>query len=149
MKKVFFLSLMCFMAIAMNAQKYVDLGLSSGTKWKSANEKGFYSYDLAIRNFGSSLPTQEQWMELKNECEWTWTGMGYKVVGSNGNHISLPVVGSRHCNGNVLNVGSYGDYWSSTPIDSDDAWYLHFSSGRVYMSNLNRCYGQSVRLVQD
>ena len=27
---------------------YVDLGLPSGTKWKSDNESGFYDYDEAI-----------------------------------------------------------------------------------------------------
>lgn len=147
--KLLFFSILCLMAFTMNAQSYVDLGLSSGTKWKSANEKGFYSYSSAMSNFGGNLPSLEQWMELRNECEWTWSGMGYKVVGPNGNSISLPAAGIRICNGYVCGVGSYGYYWSSTPNGSDDAWSLNFISGGVYVDDGNRCNGQSVRLVQD
>lgn len=147
--KLLFFSILCLMAFTMNAQSYVDLGLSSGTKWKSANEKGFYSYSSAMSNFGGNLPSQEQWMELRNECEWTWSGMGYKVVGPNGNFISLSAAGYRDCDGTVYDVGSIGYYWLSTPNGSDDAWYLYFYSSKVGMGDDNRCNGLSVRLVQD
>ena len=147
--KLLFFSILCLMAFTMNAQSYVDLGLSSGTKWKSANEKGFYSYSSAMSNFGGNLPSQEQWMELRNECEWTWSGMGYKVVGPNGNFISLPAAGRRDCDGDVYDVGSYGCYWSSMPNGSDGAWNLFFDSSKVRMYNSYRCNGLSVRLVQD
>lgn len=127
---------------------YVDLGLSSGTYWKETNESGFYNYDNAVSKFGDKLPTKEQLEELKNECEWTWTGNGYKVTGPNGEFIMLPAAGFRLCDGDVADVGTYGDYWSSTPNDSDDAWNLYFNSSEVNMGNYRRCNGQSVRLVQ-
>ena len=60
----------------------------------------------------------------------------------------LPASGYRNCNGDVNNVGSNGNYWSSTPNGSDNAWNLNFNSGNVNMNNNNRCNGQSVRLVQ-
>ena len=178
MKKIFkqlFFSVMCMMALATIAScdnvsnstgsgtpggggitlaGYVDLGLPSGTKWKAANEtnpndeNNFYTYDEAMAAFGNKLPTKEQFMELRNSCDWTWTGMGYKVVGSNGNSIVLPAAGYRDCYGNVGNVGFFGYYWSSTPDGSEVAWYLYFSSGGVGMYSNNRCYGLSVRLVQ-
>ncbi len=47
------------------------------------------------------------------------------------------------------NVGSNGNYWSSTPSGSEKAWELNFNSGKVNMNSTNRCNGQSVRLVQD
>lgn len=122
---------------------YVDLGLPSGTYWKETNESGFYNYDNA-----NKLPTKEQLEELKNECEWTWTGKGYKVTGPNGNSIFLPAAGLLDCNGTVHSVGTRGCYWSSTPNDSDDAWGLYFQSSGVRMDNYNRCWGQSVRFVQ-
>ena len=135
---------------------YIDLGLTSGTKWKAVNEKNtadaeldLYTYDEAIAAFGNKLPSYDQWMELVNECSWTWTGMGYKVVGSNGKSIVLPASGSRNCAGSVSGVGSNGDYLSSTPGDSDHAWYLYFGSDGVYVDNGGRCRGLSVRLVQD
>jgi len=134
---------------------YVDLGLTSGTQWKSMNEmnpqdpeNGFYTYDEAVATFGNKLPTKEQWMELVNECTWTWTGMGYRVVGYNGKSIVLSAAGYRDCNRSVDFVGSRGYYWSSTPNDSDYAWGLRFGSSEVYVNGYSRCYGQSVRLVR-
>ena len=128
---------------------YTDLGLPSGTLWKDKNQSGFYSYDEAVRTFGGKLPTKEQWEELKAFCEWTWTGNGYKVTGENGNSIVLPAAGYRDCSGGVYGVGSYGRYWSPTPSGSGNAWYLSFGSGAVNMGSGNRCYGRSLRLVQD
>ena len=146
--KLLFFSLMCLMALNLNAQEYVDLGLPSGTLWKDKNESGFYDYDAAMRTYSNSLPTKEQLEELKNSCQWTWTGSGYKVVGPNGNYIVLPAAGHRGCNGGVLYVGTRGYYWSSTPYGSGYAWYLNFGSSEVYVSIDYRCYGLSVRLVQ-
>ena len=128
---------------------FIDLGLPSGTKWANSNETGFYTYEEAVSQFGKRLPTKEQWQELKGECQWTWTGNGYKVVGPNGNSIVLPAAGYRSCCGSVGHVGSYGSYWSSTPYGSGDAWILLFNSGDAGMNGRNRCYGSSVRLVQD
>lgn len=132
--------------------KYVDLGLPSGTCWRNSNEGGDnarYTYNEAVSRFGNKLPTKQQLEELKNKCTWTWTGSGYKVIGPNGNSIYLPAAGGRWCNGGVSGVGAYGYYWSSTPHDSD-AWYLYFhSSEEVGMHDSYRCYGHSVRLVQN
>ena len=130
------------------SQGFVDLGLSSGTYWKETNESGFYDYDNAVSKFGNKLPTKEQLEELKNECEWTWIGNGYKVTGPNGNSIFLPAAGYRYCYGGVRQVGTYCSYWSSTPYNSDNAWYLHFYSSEVSMNYYRRCDGHSVRLVQ-
>ena len=156
MKKVLLIGMMCLMALTMQAQNYVDLGLPSGTKWKATNEKNaadaeydFFTYDEAVSQFGDRLPTKDQCEELKAECKWTWTGSGYKVTGPNGNFITLPAAGYRNCYGGVDYVGSLGGYWSSTPKGSDDAWYLNFSSGSVSMDYNGRCDGQSLRLVQD
>ncbi len=134
---------------------YIDLGLTSGTKWKAVNEKNtadaeldLYTYDEAIAAFGNNLPSYDQWMELINECSWTWTGMGYKVVGSNGKSIVLPASGYRG-QGGVYDVGYRGCYWSSTPEGSAYAWFLDFISNGVFVNDYYRDYGRSVRLVKD
>lgn len=128
---------------------YVDLGLPSGTLWKRQNESGFYTYEEALNRFGNKLPERHHFVELKNECTWIWMeDYGYKVVGPNGNSITFPAAGYRNCGGAVSNVGTNGRYWSSTPDDSGNAWYLYFYSGGVNMSNYSRCGGLSVRLVQ-
>ena len=130
-------------------RSYTDLGLPSGTKWKNSNAPGFYSYKEAVSRFGNRLPTKAQWEELKAKCQWSWTGNGYKVIGPNGNSIVLPASGYRDCDISVSSVGSDGNYWSSTPDGSDDAWYFFFFSGGVYVRSYDQCYGLSVRLVQD
>ena len=132
------------------AQEWVDLGLLSGTLWKNSNEEGgFYTYDEAVNEFGGKLPTDAQVEELRSKCQWEWMGNGYNVKGANGNKIFLPAAGYRNCDGSVDYVGSVGGYWSSIPSGSDNAWDLDFNSGEVYVGSNFRCYGLSVRLVQD
>ena len=131
------------------AQGYTDLGLPSGTIWKDFNATGFYTYDKAVSQFGNRLPTKAQWEELKAECQWSWTGSGYKVTGPNGNSIVLPAAGGHYCGGGIHYQDFGGNYWSSTPEDSDRALYLGFVSGGVDMSYHGRCSRLSVRLVQD
>lgn len=130
---------------------YVDFGLPSGTLWKNTNEGGeyaLYTYDEAVKNFGSKIATKAQWEELKDYCTWSLTGDGYMVTGPNGNSIILPAAGFRDCNGDVYYVGTYGGYWSSTPVDSEFARGLYFYSSEVNMCDYYRCNGLSVRLVQ-
>ena len=50
---------------------YVDLGLSSGTKWKTTNEENsanaehdYFTYDEAMSRFGDKLPSKDQCIEL-------------------------------------------------------------------------------------
>ena len=148
MKRFLLFVSMLFISLGVFAQ-YVDLGLPSGTKWKSFNEPDFYSYGEAISKFADQLPTYDQLGELYSVCDWIWLGSAYKVIGPNGNFIKFPAAGYRDCNGSVGRVGSGGYYWSSTPYGSEDAYYLGFGSGGVGMYKYYRCYGLSVRLVQD
>ena len=135
-----------------STQQWIDLGLPSGTKWKSANEKGgFYTYNDAVSKFGGNLPTREQWEELRGLCTWTWTGRGYKVTGDNGNSIVLPAAGFRYSDGRVEKVGAYGFFWSSTSYGgygSGIGWALLFDSSDVGMNDYGYSYGLSVRLVK-
>ena len=143
-------------AIEAEKLRYIDLGLSSGTKWRNSNEgrdNAHYTYNEAVSKFGNNLPTGEQFLELQNNCTWKWTTHkgtdGYKVTGPNGQSIFLPAAGYCNCLGEVRNVGMYGYYWSSSPDDSDRAWYFGFYSSGVGMSLYYRCNGRSVRLVQN
>ena len=129
---------------------YVDLGLPSGTLWKAENEDcGLITYDKANNFYGSSLPSKEQWAELKNNCLWTLTGNGYKVKGKSGESIILPADGARSCSPDVYEVNSLGCYWSSTPSGLEyRAWYLYFRSRELDISHGSYCKGASIRLVK-
>ena len=149
MKNALSFCIICLVAILTNAQGFVDLGLPSGTLWKDKNESGFYNFDDAVRIFGENLPTKEQMEELKNSCQWIWTGSGYKVVGPNGNSIDLPAAGFRSCTGSTGYVGSDGRYWSSSSFGTTHAWFLNFYSDEVRMYNRDKCGERSVRLVKN
>ena len=134
------------------SKEFVDLGLPSGTKWKSTNEAGFYDYDSALETFQTTLPMKDQFEELINYCTYSWDDakQGCNFVSTiNGNSIFLPAAGGRNCNGEVAYEGVVGSYWSLTPTNDDRAWYTFFNSGGIQMGEVKQCSGLSVRLVQN
>ncbi len=114
--------------------------------------------DAATANWGSAwrMPTDGEWTELRENCEWKWTDSyqttgvaGYWVTGKNGNTIFLPAAGCRYYDC-LDDAGYYGDYWSSS-LNTDSpysAWYAYFRSGRVSRDHFYRFYGHSVRPVR-
>ena len=124
--------------------EYVDLGLPSGTLWKSKNEKNlYYTYEEAVSQFGDKLPSREQFAELQAYCTWTWNGKGFVVKGDNGNSIILQATGKN---------GSYGWYWSADQY-KDYNWcgyQLMFSSDHIEVGYIAlRSIKCSVRLVMN
>lgn len=156
---------MCFVAFSLQAQHvataktdnheatpadeavFVDLGLPSGTLWKDENEKGFREYDFAVKKYGEYLPTKEQWQELVSECNWTWTGKGYKVVGPNGASIELPLTGLRYHDGGV-DLSPFGCYLSSDMEAEHSVYTLYFNSEKVEVRIGDTDYGLTSRLVK-
>ena len=106
------------------------------------------------------MPTDEEWTELRNtdNCSWTWTTIdgvnGYKVQskkpGYTDNWIFLPAAGYRYAD-DLHGVGSYGYYWSSS-LDTDNtnrASFMTFYSSYVYGSSSYRYNGHSIRPVSE
>ena len=113
------------------------------------------SDDAARANWGGKwrMPTQAEQDELRNNCTWTWTTRnginGYKVTSkTNGNSIFLPAAGYRYGT-SVNDVGSNGDYWSSSLYESNPyyACSSYFDSGNVDWDIYYRYYGHTVRAV--
>lgn len=136
----------------MKEEKFIDLGLPSGTIWSDRNvgaetimDNGkYFSFSEAQKQ--GNVPNKDQFQELIDECEWTWKDKGYEVTGPNGNSIYLPAAG--FCRGiNIYNVGSYGNYWTSS-MSNDCTCCLYFDSDSASMDYCSRYYGQSVRLVK-
>ena len=62
--------------------------------------------------------------------------------------VFLPAAGNRNGT-SVNNVGSNGNYWSSSYNNSNNAYNVNFNSGNLNpQNNNNRNNGQSVRLVR-
>ncbi|MBQ7530626.1 MAG: hypothetical protein IJT12_02850 [Paludibacteraceae bacterium] len=127
---------------------FVDLGLPSGTLWKSSNEEGLIDYNTAKKKYKRELPSVKQWKELKKYCEWQWADNGYRVTGPNGTVIFFPAAGYRNYSGKIGQVGKFGNYWSSTPKDAEEAWRFGFEPDKFSIAPNSRAYGRSVRLVK-
>ena len=117
------------------------------------------SVDAANANWGGNwrMPTiaeQEELMDANN-CTWEWTTQngvnGYKVTSTkNGNSIFLPAAGYHYDDG-LLDVGSYGYYWSSSLFESytDFANCFTLNSYNVQWGYDFRYYAKSVRAVYE
>ena len=64
-------------------------------------------------------------------------------------HVLLPVAGNRnYSSGSLNNVGSNGNYWSST-VDGSNSRNLNFNSTGANTNSNNRANGNSVRCLKD
>ena len=104
------------------------------------------------------VPTMEEFEELINpdNCDWTWTqedGIdGYLIKSRKpeygNNSIFLPAAGGYY-SAKTFDVGTEGNYWSSTISKSDtgNAGFLHFR--QTYKEGIHgvRYFGRSVRAV--
>ena len=92
---------------------------------------------------GYRLPTEAEW-----EAERTsWSSNN--AAGAFASPLKLPVAGNRDgSNGSLVNVGSFGYYWSST-VDGSNSRSLYFNSSFAYMFSNLRADGSSVRCLKD
>ena len=114
--------------------------------------------DVAHVKLGGSwrIPTDAEWTELLNNCEWIWTamnGVNGRLVTStkNGASIFLPAAGKRY-DTSLGSVGSRGYYWSSSLYGggtTSGANGAYFSSDKVNGGSSGRADGLSVRPVSD
>lgn len=95
-------------------------------------DMGYSEYDIATHYLGKKwrMPNRKHWEELINKCKWlrenrqnVW---GYRIVGSNGNSIYLPLTGIRW--GDKISNTSSAYYWTSELADDDRkrAFYICF-----------------------
>lgn len=128
---------------------FVDLGLPSGTKWCNINEPDMATFKDAVDKYAKSLPTQKQYTELYEKCEWLeLKDGGYKVVGPNGNFVIFPLTGFINCTGEFRGGNEWGDYWTATKGGSGEAYRVVFNSKGVKIVLHTDCYARAIRLVE-
>lgn len=96
-----------------------------------------------INKFDNMVNKKESAVKLQTEKDCSLT-----LFSIDDYQESVPAAGYRN-NGSLNNVGSKGNYWSSTPNNSNNAYYLNFNSSSQDINNNNRNNGQSVRLVAE
>ena len=100
------------------------------------------------------MPTIGEMNKLRNQCSWSWSSRGgqsgFLVTGQNGKSIFLPAAGSR-LSSDEPRPGKEGIYWTSSLYSTvpSRAWILSFRASEAKTSYTDRCYGYSVRAVQD
>lgn len=132
----------------VDEEGYVDLGLPSGARWKAQNEDELMNFDAARKTYGRHLPSLKHWDELTKYCKWEWEENGYRVTGPNGQSIFLPAKGYRNFSGQTGKIGVFGNYWSSTSKNKEEAWRLGFEPDKISLATNSRSYGRSVRLIK-
>lgn len=110
--------------------------------------------DAATANWGEGwrMPTSEDFDELIQNTECTWTSMngvdGRLFTAANGNSVFFPATGFR-LDGDLI-CTNLGIYWSSS-LQTDcqvAAWSLHFDYGNMHVcGTYERSRGQIVRAV--
>jgi len=113
------------------------------------------AHDAATSYLGAPwrMPTDVEFSSLIDNCDTTWTvcnDVWGRLVRGRGAYatksIFLPAAGNVQGD-YALNTGSYGLYWSSTPLSDGSicAWSLDTGTGCHALGSNSRSYGQSVR----
>jgi len=122
------------------------LAPSDPRDWRSPQNSNLWQGVNGINNpcpCGYRLPTEA---ELDAE-RLSWSSNN--AAGAFASPLKLPVVGSRSfSDGSLINVGSYGYYWSGT-VDGTFSRALGFLSSYAGMSSGCRAAGISVRCLKD
>jgi uncharacterized protein (TIGR02145 family) len=114
--------------------------------WRSPQNDNLWQGVSGVNNpcpAGYRLPTEAEW----NAERLSWSTNN--AAGAYASPLKLPAAGYRGVsNGSLLDVGAYGDYWSST-VSSTNSRVLGFGSSAAVMSSSYRAYGFSVRCLKD
>lgn len=98
---------------------------------------------LSTRLSDIRMPSLQDFNELIRNCRWEKMVVdgvnGYKIIGRNGNHIFLPISGTKEKNEDVTSVNCYGQYLSGSYKNDNFDHYLllRFSENEHYIYKYN------------
>lgn len=92
---------------------------------------------------GWRVPTEAEWEAERDSWDTN------NAAGAFASPLKLPLAGRRgSSNGSLLNVGTFGRYWSST-VSGTSSRSLGFGSSNASMNTNSRAHGRSVRCLKD
>lgn len=103
---------------------------------------------------GWRIPTRDEFEELCDRCRWVWekkNGVpGFRVIGTNGRSIFLPVTGMKS-NGVLTFQDVRGYYWSGEVSDAGPNYapVLFFYKGGKLIKDYKKAYGFAIRPVKE
>ena len=133
-----------------NKIEYVDLGLPSGTLWSADYESGggefYFPYDKAAKY---EIPSNEQCLELYNNCQFTFNDGKIICIGLNGNYISFDLIGYKKVNKeSSLSETSLYYFWIDE-IDSNNVAAMWTYNGVCHDTrHVFKGYKLPIRLVR-
>lgn len=128
---------------------------STDTPYDGTEDPLDLSKDTARQVWGGEwhMPTRTQLQELTANTTYQWvedyqdSGInGGLFTAQNGNSVFIPAAGGWYY-GSQGNVGNNGNYWSSSPNDSNSACSLYFLKSGNNVYTYDREDGFSVRPV--
>ena len=139
---------------------YYDNDLKNGEKYGKLYNWYAVNDPRGLAPEGYHIPSDNEWKMLSNYLEGedvagkkmkSSSGWGVNFDGTNESGFSGLPGGSRYSNGEFYPIDGYGDWWSSTEANTDDAWYryLSYGSGNVYRNGYDKSSGFSVRCLRD
>ena len=109
--------------------------------------------DAATMNWGGNwrMPTQSEWNELREKCEWRWVMVnnvkGYQVTNlATSVSIFIPAAGKKD-GITLLNQNEVGYYWTKWLDRKHEATSYIMDDYTYGRARETRCYGLSVRAV--
>ena len=120
---------------------------SGNYDWRSPQNTNLWQGVSGINNpcpAGYRLPTEAEW--TAERASW---GSNNNYAGAFGSPLKLPVAGRRSgSGGSLLDVGSGGNYWSST-VAGANSRFLFFGIIHAFVSDDYRAVGFSVRCIKN
>ncbi|CAK7067624.1 MAG: hypothetical protein PARBA_02593 [Parabacteroides sp.] len=100
---------------------------------------------------GYRVPTIDELKSIRNANSWDGSGGLYKVNADSGcPQLILPAVGYRlNSEGSPVNLGTFGDYWSSSASSSTDASYIYFGNTSLGTGTYPKASGFSIRCIKE
>jgi hypothetical protein len=127
--------------LATSNEQFIEFGKKEIGCY-SINDKGHYLYNWyavddnrGLSPKGWRIPTDEEWDKLEEQLKEKPTYAGYRSYNY----------------GNYYYVGNNGYFWSSTELNSNDAWLrgLYYNNSDVSRYDGSKSYGFSVRCVRE